>query len=115
MAVHITLTGADTAHRAAATATASRMVLFPDGMTRHIALTGRQWEVFDQWQQDGWPMPPLIIQMVDDVTARCGFETDRENEVRLALERLIAVGMQDCTTVPLDRNNDNEFPAPPAE
>jgi hypothetical protein len=107
----ITMSGADTAHYRDATAITSRLVWFPDGVQRHIALTNRQWEVFDNWPgQVGQRHPRLAertIELVQEMATRFGRPAHYEREIRLCLAALIRAGMQHCSAYPRDRMNDN--------
>ena len=39
--------------RRSATQTSTRLITFPDGLTRHITLPGWQWAVLDRFDRDG--------------------------------------------------------------
>lgn len=101
----ISMSGADGAHFRAATATSTRLIPFPDGFTRHITLTNRQWEVFDNvWLPSQWAEG--AVHVVTEVTAQHG-PGNYENDLRNALIALLAAAMPDCSAHPRQPGNEN--------
>jgi hypothetical protein len=111
-ATKITMTGADEAHYRDATASQTRVIAFPDGVTRHITLTTRQWQVFDALPEHGWPRSSLLIWIVRNVRE---LENDfgpffsyehYDTNIRWCLENFLELTMHMCSAHPRDAVND---------
>jgi hypothetical protein len=86
----ITIKGADEAHYLAATALTSRLVMFPDGIARHITLQNRQWEIADRLQKErGWPEDGLPGLAFDQAKKFCTDPARFEDELRDSFELFI--------------------------
>jgi hypothetical protein len=71
--IEISLNGADSSSYEKATRTSTRLVPFPDGVTRHITLKNCYWEALD-WRSktQGWPsyvLPTMAYETVRKVYA----------------------------------------------
>ena len=64
------MTGADEAHRNQANAQASRTLLFPDGLVRHITLTNWQWDVADWLQREAGWSPEAVPRIAYEMTQK---------------------------------------------
>ena len=111
MDTSIRMTGADSAHYREAARRTSRLVLFPDGVSRLINLTGWQWDVLADWHgRTGWYRERLLEQalqiarLVGEAHGADEFELD----VRIALVAMIEGSKRDCLPVSLDPANQNE-------
>jgi hypothetical protein len=109
-ATKITMTGADEAHYRDAMASLTRVIPFPDGVTRHITLTKRQWQVFDELPQHGWPRSSLLLWVIQNIRETAA-ELGRppvcyEDSVRWCLANFIELTMHMCSAHPRDAAND---------
>ena len=91
----ITLTGADKAHYLNATGLSSRVVRFPDGITRHVTLTNWEWEVVD-WHTDveGWPRSALPELAYQHATEFCKDPSLFEDQIRRSFSFIIREGIR---------------------
>ena len=91
----ITLTGVDRAHYLNATGLSSRVVRFPDGITRHITLTNWEWEVVD-WHSvvQGWPQNALPELAFQHAAEFCKEPSLFEEQIRRSFAAIIREGMR---------------------
>jgi hypothetical protein len=110
MATTITMTGADSAYLEKVTAVSSRLLTFPDGITRMIGLDPLQWEVFDRWKEfTGDPVAELTehaISAACTVRDTMGSETFEE-DVRLGLTSVLDQLKHWVASVDLRAANEN--------
>jgi hypothetical protein len=90
----ITLTGADGAHYRVITGFSSRLIRFPDGITRHITLRNWEWEVADRVQRkNGWydvGLPALAFEHAVDL---CDDPALFDHQLRRSIASLLRVNM----------------------
>lgn len=114
MRMSITMNGADSAHLEKVKAESSRVVAFPDGVSRMIRLTALQWEVFDRWEEFAdSPKSELTGQallMAYDVRDTLGSQTFEE-DVRLGITVVLDGLKTWVASVQLNAENENIYPA----
>ena len=109
----ITMTGADEAHYESAIGLSSRVVQFPDGVTRHLTLKNAQWDILDRLCKDrDWPesaIPEMAFRLAREY---CSEPEQFEQELREFFVRFLRVNAAHAMRVDDGVSNDDR-PAPP--
>lgn len=79
----ITITGADEAHYLSASKETSRLIRFPDGISRHITLSNWHWEVLDRLHKKGWAEHDLPKLAYENALEGITYPDDFEKQIRL--------------------------------
>lgn len=109
MAGSITMTGADGAHYQKSMAVTSRLVRFPDGITRLINLTGWEWETFVLWpEKTGWYSDRLLEESLEiaGILRDEDGSTTFEEDVRQAFVALLRGQMVRCIDIEFEPANE---------
>jgi hypothetical protein len=109
----ITLTGADPLGYRDTLALSSRLLRFPDGVTRLITLTGWQWTVFDQWPGRTGCFAFRLLEQALTIAATLQAENGDarfEENVHSALTELVnGFKIVCCSPEDLTAGNDNTY------
>jgi hypothetical protein len=93
----ITLIGGDGAHYQAISGIRSRLIRFPDGITRHITLRNWQWEVADRVQRkNGWFGVGLAALAFEHASELCSDPAFFDSQLRRSLASFLRVNMTRC-------------------
>ena len=102
------MTGADEAHYLNAVGLSSRVVWFPDGVSRHLTLRNSQWDVLDRLSKNmGWPqsdIPELAFQLAKEF---CTDPAVFEQELRDSFARVLKVAAAHSLEIDDAKANDD--------
>lgn len=92
----ITMTGADEAHYLSASKKSSRLIRFPDGVSRHITLSKWHWEVLDRLHKDkGWNRNTIPEAAYEHALDGDTYPDDFEKQIRLSFKLILKCAMPD--------------------
>lgn len=106
----ITLTGADEAHYLSASKETSRLIRFPDGISRHITLTNWHWEVLDRVHKNGWARHEIPKLVYEHATEFATNSIDFEEQIRDSFKRILKAAMPDVMTEEKWNISNERFP-----
>lgn len=90
----IMMTGLNEAYFLRASKKTSRLIRFPDGVSRHITLSEWQWEVFDRLiKYKNWQVGELAREAYNLTVDLCNHQERFEEELRYAFEAFIKDNM----------------------
>ena len=88
------MTGADEAHYLSVSKESSRLIAFPDGISRHLTLKNWHWEVLDKLHTDkGWPKDEIPMLAFEHALEGVTHPTDFEKQLRLSFLMFIEENM----------------------
>src|SRR5437868_6147367 len=94
----ITLTGADEANYLKNSKKNSRLLPFPDGISRHITLSNWHWEVLDRLYDKGWTIDEIPSLAYEHALKFITTPNEFENEIRDSFKRILKAAMPDVMT-----------------
>jgi len=93
----IKLTGSDEKHRRLMNESNSRLIPFPDGLTRLLTLRNWEWEVVDRLTKNkGWSARELPNAAFDHANEFCSDEAYFEEQLRRSFAAMVRVNMSYC-------------------